>query len=267
LIEVSPGSAVKGGVVVSFDPQGAVLAVGAPRGQIRLYDVRKYDAGPFARFATPAPLSTPAGGSSSGGGGSSASGNPPDFTHLSFSPDGRQFAAATADGTIFLHDAFSGASLHVLEARTLLNEGPPAGTPFQPGYSADGSVISAGSADGFVHHWSTSTGQEVATWRAHAGHVGCVAWSKSYHAALTVDQNIALWLPTMENGTPVAQPGQAPGNDVDGDSKGNDAGHSGGGGDDDDDDDDDMSDDASSMGLLPSAAVDEASMSHSDLSS
>ena len=44
---------VTGKPVVAFDPEGLVFAVGIHSEQVKLYDLRSFDKGPFATFRLP----------------------------------------------------------------------------------------------------------------------------------------------------------------------------------------------------------------------
>lgn len=94
---------------------------------------------------------------------------PGDFGAVDFSPDGRMFVAAGADGRIVLRDTLSGKKLSDLRE-------PSGADPFTNGitsvrFSPDGGTIAAGGADKTVRILETGTGQELKTLSGHGSAV------------------------------------------------------------------------------------------------
>ena len=76
--------------VVSYDPEGLIFAVGLDSKQIKLYDLRSFDKGPFITFfIRPDPGKL-------------------EWTSMKFSPDGKTIILSTNGSIIKLVDAFQG---------------------------------------------------------------------------------------------------------------------------------------------------------------
>jgi COMPASS component SWD2 len=79
-----------GRAVAAYDPSGMVLAVAAGGGDVRLFDVRGYDRGPFASARVDVASSSSAA----------------EWSSAQFSDDGRFLLLSTGDNTLLLVDAF-----------------------------------------------------------------------------------------------------------------------------------------------------------------
>src|SRR5688572_5674341 len=64
---------------------------------------------------------------------------------LAFSPDGKQFASASKDGTVQLRDAAGGEERHVLKGHK--------GDVLRLAFSPDGNRLASSGGDGTVHLW------------------------------------------------------------------------------------------------------------------
>ena len=76
--------------VVSYDPEGLIFGVGIDSKQIKLYDLRSFDKGPFSTF-----FIRPDVGKF-------------EWTSMKFSPDGKNVILSTSGPIIKLVDAFQG---------------------------------------------------------------------------------------------------------------------------------------------------------------
>lgn len=111
--------------VASFDQQGLIFAVGVDPGVIKLYDIKKYESGPFDTFS----ISD-----------ENNSKTPSPFSHLKFSNDGK-YMLAVAEGKIYYIDAFNGTVLHKFYTGI-----PEASAAPEAVFSSDGQYILSGKA-------------------------------------------------------------------------------------------------------------------------
>jgi len=156
---------------VAFDPQGLVFSAAVAGGQIKLFDVRAYDKGPFCTF-------TPdLGGSKS-------------FSCIKFSNDGKLMLLTTTQGGIVLLDAYNGAVQRIFTGHS--NE---QGMPLEACFSPDAESVIAGGEDGVITLWQTGTGQQIGMLRAHTAPVAAVKWNPTRMMAASACSQVCLWLP------------------------------------------------------------------------
>lgn len=84
--------------VAAFDPEGLIFAAGVNSEQVKLYDLRSFDKGPFNSFRLPQEKDC-------------------DWTGLKFSPDGKSILISTNGSVIRLIDAFQGNPLYTFGVR------------------------------------------------------------------------------------------------------------------------------------------------------
>eukprot|EP00727_Mastigamoeba_balamuthi_P008891 m51a1_g4624 putative wd repeat-containing protein 82-like (450) ;mRNA; r:312107-314398 len=180
----------------TYDPHGLVLGVGSGR-EVRLYDARKADQGPFTSIALPqAPSSAPS-----------------EISSVRFSGDGKLVVAATLDGAMYLIDSFG---YQVVKSITTLVDTHR--LPTEPTFSPDGQYVLCGSKEGSIHVWSCAAAPagapqqpEVAVWQGHAGPVGVVQWNPRYMMVASACTNVAFWIPSPQpSTTPSAPPAAGP---------------------------------------------------------
>lgn len=162
--------------VGNFDPEGLIFAAGLDSESIRLYDLRTFDKGPFNVFKLP---------------------QDKDFywTGLKFSPDGKTILISTNGTVIHLVDAFNGNSIQKFTGFTNSRR-----IALEASFSPDSQFVFCGSSDGYVHAWNADTGAKLATLRAeHTGPVGCVQFNPKYMMLASACNNMAFWLPTLED--------------------------------------------------------------------
>lgn len=170
---------LRGRPAVSFDAAGLVVGVAqsdaAAAQSVRLYDVRKYEGGPFCTLLM---RETAA-----------------EVGRLSFSADGKALLLTSVGGGGRLYDAFTGVFLDevavggggapgggALAPPVRGGAGPPAGgvpaevegLVMEASFTPDGAYVLAGTAGGEVVVWSVAGRREVARLGGHATVVGCV---------------------------------------------------------------------------------------------
>ncbi|XP_055345817.1 WD repeat-containing protein 82-like [Paramacrobiotus metropolitanus] len=167
---------VPGRPVVSYDPEGLVFAVGFESSEIKIYDVRTFDKGPFLSF----PVSRMTEG---------------EWTDLKFNPDTTQILVTTSGKNSFVVDAFVGGVVHTLTgyANTQIQG-------LEGCYSPDGKYVLLGSSDGKVHIWSSTTGEKVATLSSEdCSPITCLKFNPKYLCFVSAHIRTSFWIPTLQD--------------------------------------------------------------------
>jgi len=106
---------------------------------------------------------------------------------ITFSPDGRVFAAGGSSSTVRLWDMSTGELLQVLKGHT--------DTVTSIIFNSNGHILASGSLDSTIRLWDASTGQLIHTLTGHTGSVYRVAFGPDGHtlASASVDGTVRLW--------------------------------------------------------------------------
>ncbi|XP_040582262.1 WD repeat-containing protein 82 [Lepeophtheirus salmonis] len=165
---------VTGKPVVAFDPEGLVFSVGVQSEQVKLYDLRSYDKGPFVTFTLPQEKQC-------------------EWTSLRFSPHGKYILLSTNGRVLRLLDAFNGTPLQTLSGH-MNNKG----VPIQGCFSPDSQFILSGSTDGRIHVWKADDGNKVCVLNGgHVGPVQCVEFNPSFMMMASACTHLNMWLPNV----------------------------------------------------------------------
>ena len=168
---------VKGRPVVAYDPKGVCFAVGCAINLIKMYDRRKFDAGPFTQFPLKSQKTI-------------------EFVDMKFSPQGHFLSVMTSD-SLMLADAFTGdqlAEFTDFENGSSLN--------LEASFTPDEQYLICGSENGSIHIWHTKDKySKVAELHGHAGPVRCVQFNPHYSMMASACTNVALWVPVSSTST------------------------------------------------------------------
>lgn len=108
---------------------------------------------------------------------------------LCFSPDGRQLASGSYDGTVRIWNTADGSGQAVLDTQSR--------GVYGVAFSPDGRTVATGSVDGVVRFWDAS-GQLIRAVKGHSEPVGCVAYSADGEllASAGYDNTVRVWSST-----------------------------------------------------------------------
>ena len=123
--------------MASFDPEGLIFAVGVQSEQIKLYDVRSFEKGPFSTFKYKIE-------------------NGCDWTGVKFSQDGKLMMLTTNGAVVRVVEAFEGKPMF-----TLSGYQNNKGIHIEASFTPDSQYVISGSTDGKLHLWRTDTGHRI----------------------------------------------------------------------------------------------------------
>ena len=144
--------------------------------QVKLYDLRSFDKGPFVTFNLPRE-------------------NQCEWTGLKFSPNGKSILLATNGSVMRLIEAFNGEPLQTF-AGHLNNKGIPVDGCFSP----DSKLVFSGSTDGRIHVWDADSGYKVCVLNGgHVGPVQCVQFNPNFMMMASACSHLNMWLPNLND--------------------------------------------------------------------
>jgi len=162
----------QGRPVASFDPEGLIFAVGVQSEQIKLYDVRSFDKGPFSTFKYPIETGC-------------------DWTGIKFSLDGKMMMLTTNGAVIRVIDAYEGKPMF-----TLAGYQNNKGLPIEASFTPDSQFVVSGSTDGLLHLWRTEDGRSAGVLTGeHQGPVTNVQFNPRFCMMASVCSSLNMWLP------------------------------------------------------------------------
>jgi len=193
---------VRGRPCVAYDTAGLVFGVASAPGQIRMYDAREFDKGPFATFTPPIPPLDPSFTTSpveknpsltASSAAEKSSSVPLEWHTMRFSPDGKHLLLSTNQPRIALLDAFDGALKQMLSGHVNDN-----GSYLEASFSPDAQFVLSGSEDGGIYLWESATGKRMCVWTGHNAAVGCVQWNPTRMMVASACTQLGFWIPTIE---------------------------------------------------------------------
>lgn len=165
-----------GRVALDFDPTGNVFAAGLGKNEIKLFDVRAFDKGPFVTFQV-----------------KRAPGVISEWSNVKFSPCGKYILGTALDGAIFLIDSFDGSGKRHLSGHLNVKK-----SAMEAGFTPDSKYVVSGSEDGSVYMWNieaqgAGTAPEILS--GHGAPVGCVRWNPKKMMLASACSSLAFWVP------------------------------------------------------------------------
>lgn len=174
---------LNGRPVASFDPEGLIFAAGIDSRQLKLYDLRSFDKGPFSTFHVRQDFANC------------------EWTGLKFATDGKKILISTNISQIKLIDAFQGDEIHTLSGH--LNS---TSLTLEASFTPDSKYVISGSQNGRLHVWSAETGEEVTILdggHPHPSH--CVQFNPKLMMMSSACKSLAFWLPATDEWIPPTQ--------------------------------------------------------------
>ena len=112
-----------------------------------------------------------------------------------FSPDGKQIATASADGTARIWDVSTGKELLSVKGSTHGIDDPERGNAWFVAFSPDGKLLATAGGDGVARIWDASTGQQRISLKGHSDAVFTVAFSIDGNRLVTssYDSTAKVW--------------------------------------------------------------------------
>ncbi|KAL5035972.1 hypothetical protein BDEG_23931 [Batrachochytrium dendrobatidis JEL423] len=162
---------------LAFDQGGFIFAVGLGSCKILLYDIKEYNKGPFATFPIKDPITLDFAA---------------EWTHMSFSNDGKLILISTTSNVMYIVDAFNGGIKHRLTGH--MNQ---MGMAFEACFTPDAEFVIGGSQDGKIHYWEVETGKHIHALEWHHEPPKVVAFNPKHLMFASADTNLAFWIPSM----------------------------------------------------------------------
>lgn len=158
---------------VAYDSTGVVFAAGVDDNQIKLFDVRAYDKGPFSTFVV-----------------QRAGGAITKWTNLKFSPCNDHLLVGALDGALYLLDAYKGDMIRSFAGH--LNEKQSC---MEASFSPDSEFVIAGSEEGRIYAWSTRRNNAPHILLGHGAAVTCAKWNPTKMMIASACSTLAFWIP------------------------------------------------------------------------
>ncbi|EGF76071.1 hypothetical protein BATDEDRAFT_93069 [Batrachochytrium dendrobatidis JAM81] len=145
---------------------------------VRFWDLRSPNCqGPFATFPIKDPITLDFAA---------------EWTHMSFSNDGKLILISTTSNVMYIVDAFNGGIKHRLTGH--MNQ---MGMAFEACFTPDAEFVIGGSQDGKIHYWEVETGNHIHALEWHHEPPKVVAFNPKHLMFASADTNLAFWIPSM----------------------------------------------------------------------
>eukprot|EP01083_Nonionella_stella_P022904 63311_1 len=165
---------VPGRPTMAQDREGLIFAIGTGKNELKLYDRRKYEHGPFETM----------------------NGFPAcnyEWCKMEFSPDGKYILISTRTNLLMLVDSFKGTVItQFVSYKNNTNDDIVAS------FTPNGEFIACGSSNGDIHFWSKDN-EKVAVWKGHPRCIKYFKWNPKHLTAVSASQHLSLWLPRNAN--------------------------------------------------------------------
>ncbi len=184
---------VEGRPTVACDTENMVFAVGNGSNEIKMYDSRSYEGGPFETFRD-FPMSPPSASNKKNKNASLSIRQEFEWCSLLFSPDGAYLLISTRTNMLILVDSMKGTVSHIFDTYSNKNN-----LEIHGSFSGDGKYVSIGSTDGDISTWNAKTGEAITAWRGHPKPVRFFQWNPKYLMGASAAQSVAFWIPPEES--------------------------------------------------------------------
>lgn len=165
----------------AFDPKGIVFAIGVGR-EIKLYDARKFDKGPFDTFSVKT-LPTDSG----------------TICNLQFSGDEQHILAHTTGKILYVLDAFKDPHDYATKAAHTGEEvhGNGQGCITTGCFSPCGTHVFGGTEKGTIKVWNSFDGVDVTTLEGHDDSVVSLKFNPKLMLLASASKELGFWLPSI----------------------------------------------------------------------
>lgn len=165
----------------AFDPKGLVFAVGVGS-EIKLYDVRKFDKGPFDTFSVRKTRPMDAGS----------------IVDLEFSGDEQHIMARTTDNLLYVLDAYKDPTDYATKACHTGNDNGEEGAIVSACFSPDGVHVLGGTQGGAIKVWDSHSGQDTTSLEGHGEAITALRFNPKLMLLASGAKELGFWLPSLE---------------------------------------------------------------------
>jgi len=167
-----------------FSPESKVLGIAiadrnSRNNQVRLYDMRKIDGGPFAVKSYDIKNNT------------NLDKSFVEFNSIKFGPLGKYIMCTTNENLIYILNAND--LNKIVEITDFVNDKK---TLIEASFTPDESFILVGGEDGYIRIFELPSGKKLFSLEKHHDVVRCIKFNYNYMMMVTSDKNLLMWIPT-----------------------------------------------------------------------